>query len=75
MSRSTHLEHTARGAGRSKPAWVSGLDEKRSDALISKEESNSLLILKNTLHNRRCYSIERLPFREPDLSRVFGVAV
>jgi hypothetical protein len=80
MSRSTELEHTAPEAGWSKQLRVSGFDEKQSNVQMSEEQSNPLLTLTNTLRkcyerNRHYYCIKSFPFREPDLTRVFGVAI
>ena len=80
MSRSMELEHTAPEAGWAKPLVVLGLDEKQSNGQMGKEQRNPLLTLRNTF--RKCYErnrhydcIKSFPFREPDLTRVFGVAV
>jgi hypothetical protein len=73
MSQSTVLEQNAPEAGRSKPARVSGLHEKRSDVQMSKEQSNPLLILKNSLRNRHYYNLETTSFRDSDLTLVFKV--
>jgi hypothetical protein len=80
MRRSTVFERTAREAGRSKPARVSGLDEKQLNGQMIKEQSTPLGSRKNTLsnryeRNRHYYSLERFSFRDPDLTRVFGVTV
>lgn len=80
MSRSTELEHTALETGLSKPARVSGFDEKQLNVQKSKEESNSLCALKNTLskhceRNGHYNSLKRFPSSESDLTRVFGVAI
>ncbi|HXH85264.1 MAG TPA: hypothetical protein VNI35_00475 [Nitrospira sp.] len=80
MPRSTVFEQTARESGRSKPARVSGLDVKQSNDQMSKEQSNSLRALQNTLskrydRNRHYYSFARFSFPDSDGTRVFGVIV
>ena len=80
MSRSTELEQTARETGWSKPARVSGLDQKQPQVRMSKEQSNAPLTLKNTLRkryerDRYYYGLSSIPFCGSDLMGVFGVTI
>jgi len=75
MSRSAVFEQTVREAGGSKPARVSGLEEKQSNVQMSKEQSIPLHALKYTLskhyeRNRRYYRLKRFSFHDLDLTRV-----